>query len=49
LYGKIETWKTTVKDMLLKICETNGEDLPALEGALYELFLQSLWIPCVYT
>jgi hypothetical protein len=35
LYTKMIEWKSAVKDMLRKVCETNGEDLPALEPPLY--------------
>lgn len=32
---KMLEWKAAVKDMLRKVCETSGEDLPALEPPLY--------------
>jgi hypothetical protein len=30
LHGKMMDWKANVKDMLRKVCESNGDDLPAL-------------------
>jgi hypothetical protein len=48
LYAKVQSWKTSVKDILRKVCETNGEDLPVLETPLYELYLQSLWLPSAH-
>lgn len=48
LNTKIQGWKAAVKDMLRKVCETNGDDLPALEPPLYELYLHSLWLPSAH-
>ena len=48
LYTKMIEWKSAVKDMLRKVCETNGEDLPALEPPLSQLYLHSLWLPSAH-
>lgn len=48
LYMKTKEWKESVKEMLKKVCETNGDDLHLLEPALYVLYLQSLWLPTAH-
>ena len=48
LYSKMKEWKTGTKDILRRVCEVNSEQLYDLEGPLYELFLQSLWLPSAH-
>ena len=48
IWGKMVEWKEAVKEMLRRVCDITPEQLPALETPLYELFLQSLWLPSAH-
>ena len=48
LWTKMREWKAAVKEILRRVCETTPEQLPNLEIPLYELFLQSLWLPSAH-
>lgn len=48
VYKRMLEWKNAVSEILKKVCETNPEELWKLEQTLYELFLQSLWLPTAH-